>query len=101
MLQLEQSIYQFLQSNEECAKDAILLYLAAIHKVGAAFYEGGYPLILLDLLFYLALRKNEIKESHKDDIFHICADFLLDSKKPLDTFTLPITSSFDDLMSSM
>ena len=40
----------FLESNVNNATEAVNLYLDAFKAVGVCFYQGVYPLVLLDIL---------------------------------------------------
>jgi len=99
LLKLETQLCNFLLTCDDATTSRpISVYVNALCAVRCRFYDGAYPLVLLDLL----LRHTATRDSdtHRDAVVHICADLLLDSRNPLEKFTLPTSSLFDIFMDS-
>ena len=77
----------------------VMLYVDALRSVKCRFYDGAYPLALLDLLLQFSTTTRSM-DTRRDAIVHICADILMDSRNPLEKFTLPTSSLFDIVMDS-
>ena len=56
LLRMELSVCDFLESNVSNATDAVNLYLDALTAVGISFYNGCYPLVLMDILLCLYVK---------------------------------------------
>ena len=52
LFQIEIHVGEYLRKNEEETVQAVSLYLDALLAVGIAWYNGEYPLVLMDNLVY-------------------------------------------------
>ncbi len=56
LLQVEHHIGEYLRKNETHTHEVVSLYMKALQSVGAGWYSGEYPLVLLDNVFYLWIK---------------------------------------------
>jgi len=72
------------------AEDAVIMYVDAINSVGIKFYNGAYPLVLIDALCYLCVKSDRLKASHGRHLVQICADMLLGLKSCLSKLSFTV-----------
>ena len=74
---LETHISDFLESSVDSAQDAVVMYIDAISAAGIRFYNGAFPLLLIEMLCHLCTRNDRLKTSRGQQLMHICSEILL------------------------
>ncbi len=98
LLKQENTLADYLRKHPAAAMPAAGLLLDALKEQGLSFYEGVYPLVMLDILCTVCQVAQSVNESRVDDLVTVAASALLDSSEALDTFTLPTSSPFDIIL---
>lgn len=89
LLKLETCVCDYLQNASAEATDAVVMYIDAISTHGTKFYNGAYPLVLLEMLCHLCTKNEGLKTSKGRQLVQICSEILLNSTTCLEKVTLP------------
>ena len=95
LLKLENCICDFLQTTSTESADAVVMYIDAVGSVGTSFYNGAYPLVLLEMLCHLCTKNESLKSTKGKQLVQICSQILLNSTACLEKVTLPTMRTLD------